>query len=160
MKENHILDILENSTFASLSESDHQKIRAHTASCAECARAYKVAIVAGSLLKDRVSEVFEPSPFFSTRVLAAIRERQNEAPAFQRLWRAAGAMVSSMTATVALLAVLSFLVPGTQPLTAEASTLTGYSAEEVILNESGGPPEQASDAQMLSSLYDADEDER
>ena len=160
MSEQHIINILESKSFASLSESDHSTIRAHTRGCDECARAYKVAFVSVSLLQERMRETVEPSPFFQTRVLAAIREQQNEAPAFSRLWRAAGAMVSSMTATVALLAVLSFLVPGTQPLTAEASTLTGYSAEEVILDESVGSPDQASDAQVLSSLYDADEDER
>src|SRR6266487_4123067 len=113
MKENHIIDILENSSFASLNESERAVIQTHAANCLPCARAYEATQVASSLLKARASEVVEPSPFFHTRVLASLRERQNEIPAFKRLWQVAGALVSSMTATVALLAVLSFIIPGT-----------------------------------------------
>jgi hypothetical protein len=157
MREEHIINILESKPFTSLSENDHSTIRAHTAGCGECARAYKVALVSASLLQERIGETVEPPPFFHTRVLAAIREQQNEVPAFARLWRAAGALVSSMTATVALLAVLSFLGPGTEQLTTEASVFTGYSAEEVILDDSEAATEQTSDAQVLSTLY-AEED--
>jgi hypothetical protein len=157
MREQHIINILESKPFAGLSESDHSTIRAHTADCVECARAYKVALVSASLLQERIGETVEPPPFFHTRVLAAIREQQNEVPAFARLWRAAGALVSSMTAAVALLAVLSFLGPGTEQLTTEASVFTGYSAEEVILDDSDAATDQTSDAQVLSTLY-AEED--
>jgi hypothetical protein len=158
MSEQHIINILESKPFASLSENDHSTIRAHTADCVECARAYKVALVSASLLQERIGETVEPSPFFHTRVLAAIREQQNEVPAFARLWRAAGALVSSMTATVALLAVLSFLGSGTEQLTTDASVFTGYSAEEVILDDSDAATDQTSDAQVLSTLYEAEED--
>jgi hypothetical protein len=105
-------------------------------------------------LRERALEVVEPLPFFHTRVLAALRERQNEVPAFKRLWQTAGALVSSMTATVALLAVLSFVTPGTQTSgTAHAFETNGYSAEEVILNQNDLQDEQASDAQVLTTLY-------
>jgi hypothetical protein len=157
MREQHIINILESKSFASLSENDHSTIRAHTADCAECARAYKVALVSTSLLQERIGETVEPPPFFHTRVLAAIREQQNEVPAFARLWRAAGALVSSMTATVALLAVLSFLGAGTEQLTTDASVFTGYSAEELILDDSEAANDQTSDAHVLSTLY-AEED--
>ena len=80
MSEQHITHILESTRFASLSESDHSRIRAHTASCDDCARAYRVAAVSASLLENRMAETFEPSPFFHTRVLAAVREKQNEGP--------------------------------------------------------------------------------
>jgi hypothetical protein len=158
MKENHIIDILENSSFASLNESERAVIQAHAANCLPCARAYEATRVASSLLRARASEVVEPSPFFHTRVLASMRERQNEIPAFKRLWQAAGALVSSMTATVALLAVLSFIIPGTQTSsTAQASVSNGYSAEEVILNQNDLQDEQASDAQVLTTLYPAED---
>ena len=157
MREQHIINILESKPFASLSENDHSTIRAHTADCVDCAHAYKVALVSASLLQERIGEIVEPPPFFHTRVLAAIRERQNEVPAFARLWRAAGALVSSMTAAVALLAVLSFLGPGMEQLTTDASVFTGYSAEEVILDDSDAATDQTSDAQVLSTLY-AEED--
>ena len=160
MREQHIVNILESKPFANLSESDRSTIRAHTPSCDECARAYKVALVSASMLQERMGETVEPSPFFQTRVLAAFREQQREEPAFTRLWRSAGALVSSMTAAVVLLAVLSFVGPGTEQLSSDVSGFTGYTAEEVILDESESALDQVSDAQVLSTLYEAYEDER
>lgn len=159
MKDNHIIEILENTSFDGLSESDHSTIQVHTANCADCASAYRAAIVSNSLLKERAGETHEPSPFFQTRVMAAIRERQNETPAFARMWRAAGALVSSMAASVALFAVLSFVVPG-EPLGGAASAFNSYSAEEVILDQTEEAPDQISDAQILSTLYAVDENAR
>jgi hypothetical protein len=154
MSEQHIINILENSRFASLSDNDHSRIRAHSANCDDCARAYKLASVSASLLQSRVAETFEPSPFFHTRVLAAVREQQqNEGPAFARLWRAAGALVSSMAAAVVLFAVLSFAVFD-QTLPIDASVTTAYSAEALILNDL---EEEQTDGQVLSTLYAADE---
>ena len=157
MKENHITDLIENRSFASLNDSERALIQTHAANCSSCARAYQATQIASSFLRERVSEVVEPSPFFHTRVMAALREKQNEVPAFKRLWQNAGALVSSMTATVALLAVLSFVVPGTQTSsTAQASELNGYTAEEVILNQNDVQDEQPSDAQVLTALYPED----
>jgi predicted anti-sigma-YlaC factor YlaD len=158
MKENHIIEFLENRSFASLNESDRVVIQAHTANCSSCARSYEATRIASALLRERAVEAVEPSPFFHTRVMAVLRERQNEVPAFKRLWQAAGALVSSMTATVALLAVLSFVVPGTQTsTTAQASESNGYTAEEVILNQNDLQDDHASDAQMLTTLYPAED---
>ena len=157
MKENHIIELLENVPLAQLNESEREIIQMHTADCSACARAYQAAVVTNSLLRERAKETVELSPFFKTRVMAAWRERQNQTPAFKRLWQAAGALVSSMTATVALLAVLSFIIPGGQTSsTAQASVSNGYSAEEVILNQSDARDEQASDAQVLTTLYAED----
>lgn len=158
MKENHIIDLLENRSFASLNESERAVVQTHAANCLSCARAYEATKIASALLRERAVEAVEPSPFFHTRVMAALRERQNEVPAFKRLWQTAGALVSSMTATVALLAVLSFVVPSTQTsATAQASESNGYTAEEVILNQNGLQDEHASDAQVLTTLYPAED---
>ena len=154
MNEQHITNILESTRFASLSEGDHSRIRVHTASCADCAQAYRVASVSASLLENRMAETFEPSPFFHTRVLAAVREKQNEGPVFARLWRATGALVSSMAAAVALFAVLSFAVLDQQSLPTDASATNAYSAEALILNDF---EEEQTDGQVLSTLYAADE---
>lgn len=160
MKENHIIELIDNRSFASLNESERARIQTHAASCLSCARAYEATQIASSLLQARAGEVVEPSSFFHTRVMAALREQQNEVPAFKRLWQAAGALVSSMTAAVALLAVFSFVIPGTQTSgTAQASVSNGYSAEEVILNQHDLQDEQASDAQVLTNLYDSEDSE-
>ncbi len=159
MKDNHIINLLESVSFSSLSESDHREMRAHTAACPACEHAYNAAAVSSLLLKEGTGEVFEPSPFFQTRVLAAIREQQSEPRGIARLWRAAGALASSLAATVALLAVVSVWVPSTQT-TAEAYLSTRYSAEEIILDGSEVAQDQVSDAEVFSTLYAGDEDER
>jgi anti-sigma factor RsiW len=159
MKDNHIIDILESRPFANLSESEQAEIRSHIATCLHCRQAFEATRVSALLLREGANEVFDPSPFFHTRILAALRERQSEATGFKRLWQSSGALVSSMAATVTLLAVLSFLLPSTQSLTATQAPLAGgYSAEEVILYESDLAEEEASDAQVLSSLYAVDEE--
>jgi hypothetical protein len=158
MKDNHIIQMLEERPLTSLNANERALLQAHAANCSSCARAYEATQVASSLLRARASETVEPSPFFHTRVLAALRERQNEVPAFKRLWQTAGALVSTMTATVALLAILSFAIPGTQTSpTAQASASNGYTAEEVILNQNDLQDEQASDAQVLTTLYPAED---
>lgn len=157
MKDKHIINILESAPLAELSESDLSEVRAHADECAGCRQAFEVAQIATLLLKERAAEVFEPSPFFHTRVMATLRERQtaNDQWAWSRMWRSAGALASSMVATVATLAVLTFVIPS--QVTPDASALSAYSPEEVILNH-GESDDQVSDAQVLTTLYEADED--
>lgn len=158
MNEKHIINLLESVPFAELREDDHRVMQAHARDCRDCEHAYQVAMVSSALLKEGAGEVFEPSPFFQTRVMAAIREQQNEPRGFVKLWRTAGALVSTLATGVAMLAVLSFVAPGTTS-TGEATASNGYSAEEVILDQA----EVAlgnSDAEVLSTLYLAEEDER
>lgn len=161
MKDKHIINLIEGTAFGSLSESDLITIRAHAADCSPCQRAFEAAQVSALMLKERVAEAFEPSPFFHTRVLATLRERQtaNETWAWSRIWRETGALASSMVATVAALAVLTFVVPDTQLTDAFVETTSArnaYSAEEVILNP--GEPDEASDGYVLGTLYDGAED--
>ena len=157
MKDKHIINLLESAPLAKLSETDLSEVRAHTGECAGCLQAFEAAQIAALLLKERAAETFEPSPFFHTRVMATLRERQtaNDQWAWSRMWRSAGALASSMVATVAALAVLTFVIPG--QVTPEATALSAYSAEEVILNH-GDSDDQVSDGQVLTTLYDAEED--
>ena len=94
-------------------------------------------------------------------MLAALRERQSgvEAWSLGRLWRAAGVLFSTMAATVAALAALTFVVP--QPAATQqevASAGRTYTAEDVILEQAEQPDEQMSYGQVLTTLYDTDED--
>ncbi len=160
MKDKHILNLLESAPLAELSESDLSEVRAHACECAGCQQAFEAAQIATLLLKERAAETFEPSAFFHTRVMATLRERQttNEPWAWSRIWRAAGALASSMAATVAALAVLTFVIPSqVTTVTPETTALSAYSAEEVILDH-GESDEQVSDGQVLTTLYGADED--
>src|SRR2546423_4693193 len=106
MKDEHIIDLLERAPFAELSTAELATIKAHAEACAACLRAYEAARVSTLLLKERSAETFAPPPFFETRVLAALRERQatTDAWSFARLWQTTAALVSTMAALVALLA--------------------------------------------------------
>lgn len=163
MRDEHIISIIENAPLSSLSESELTNIRAHANQCADCRHALEAAQISALLLRERVAETVEPSPFFQTRVLAALRERQaaGETSALKRLWRASGALVSSMAATVAALAILTVFAPGSQPTpgTQEvASVYNSYSAEEVLFDQGDQPADQMSYGQVLSTLYESDDE--
>jgi hypothetical protein len=163
MKDKHITEILDSMPLSDLSESDLESVRIHAALCSDCRRAYEAAQLSTLLLQERAAETFEPTPFFQTRVLAALRERQAQSKSvFQRLWEASGALVTSMAATVALLAVLTFFVPGIQPAANTqqqeiATASSSYSADEVFFNQGESPAEQMSYEQVLTTLYESDE---
>ncbi len=161
MKDQHIISLIENTSFGSISEKDLQTIEAHAAECDACESAFAAARLASVMLRERTAETFEPSSFFQTRVMAHVRERQaaNETWAWSRIWRSAGALASSMVAAVVALAVLTFVVPDTSINgdLVDASARNGYSVEEVILNP-GDSLEEVSDGLILTTLYDAAED--
>ena len=160
MNQEHITTLLEERPLGELSESELRTVRVHIDACADCRSEYDAAQISALLLKERAAETFAPSPFFHTRVLATLRERQaaNQTWAWGRLWRAAGALASSMVVTVAALGVLTFVAPGNPEIQDIASN--SYSAEEVILNQGELTDEHASDSQVLNSLYGAEEDSK
>lgn len=161
MKDKHVTDILERAALTELSEAELEAVRSHTTACAVCRSAYEAARASELLLRARAAETIEPTPFFQTRVLAALRERQaqSETNVFKRMWKATGALVTSMAATVAALAVLTFLVPGMQTTTTSPEMASSsYSADEIILNKTELPEEQMSYEQILVTLYGPDEE--
>jgi anti-sigma-K factor RskA len=166
MADRHIITHIENTPLAALSEADLNTIRVHTAECSDCRRAFQAAQVSSVLLKESAGEPAAPPPFFNTRVMATLRERQanaswSDAWAFGRMWRAVGALASSMVATVAVLAVLTFALPGSQigsESQAVSSLPNNYSAEELILYQNEMADEQSSDGQVLTSLYSGDDE--
>jgi hypothetical protein len=160
MKEKHIIDMLEKGPLASLTESEVRMISAHAEICSACRDALEAARISTLLIKERAAETMELSPFFQTRVLAAWRERQasDNVPAFSRLWKTAGALVSSMALTTAALAALSFIAPGASTGTSQntPADLSPYSAEAVVFNQDQSD-EQMTDEQLLNASYADDE---
>ena len=159
MKDKHIIDILDNTSIASLSESELSEVQAHAQECVSCREAYDAARLTSVVLQSRAQTKIEPSPFFHTRVMAAWREQQavESVPAMLRLWRSARAIVSSMAVTTAALAVLSFVLPAqTTPLTDQTASM--LSAESVIMGQ--GSDDQMSYEQVLSTIYEDDDDAR
>jgi predicted anti-sigma-YlaC factor YlaD len=157
MRDEHIKRMLDEAPLASLGESELAAVRAHVESCAECRRAYEAAQLSSSMLQARAAVSVEPSPFFQTRVLAALRERraEDEGWTLARLWKSAGLLVSSMTVTVAALAVFTFVAPEQAPAQ-EVASGEPYSAESVIFDETGD--EQMTYGQVLTTLYESEED--
>src|SRR5262245_34362574 len=114
MRDDHIIDLLDRTPFAALGDEERERVEAHARQCAPCLRAYEAARLSSSLLRSRMAETVEPSPFFATRVTAALRERRAaaEGDAFVRMWRAARALVAAMALLVLLLAGASYFVQG------------------------------------------------
>src|ERR1700757_2232223 len=126
---NHITEILDNSPLSQLAENDRMTIVAHIKDCELCSRSYDAAQASSLLIRESASEAAEnarnANPFFQTRVLAAWREQRATlgVSAFRRLWNASGALVASMAATTAALAVLTFVVPTSEPVNQQTAAL-------------------------------------
>jgi anti-sigma-K factor RskA len=162
MKDEHVIGILERNPFVALNRDELAKIEAHALTCEACRQAYEAAQVSAALLHERSREAFEPSAFFQTRVLAELRERQaaNEKWAWSRLWRTAGGLASSMAATVATLAILTFAIPGTQTSESQnsSSIASAYSTDAVVFDNGSVPDDQISDSDVFATLYETDDD--
>ena len=159
MKDKHITEILDNASIAALSETQLNEVRGHALECMTCREAYEAARLSAVVLKSRAQATIEPSPFFQTRVMAALREQQavESVPAMLRLWRSAKAIVSTMAVTTAALAVVSFMQPS-QIAPATDQTASAYSAYSVIMDQ--GADDQMSYEQVLNTIYEEDDDAR
>lgn len=158
MRDEHIKKLLDEAPLSSLGPAELAAARAHVAVCDECRRALDAAQLSSQMLQARAQETFEPSPFFQTRVLAALRERraaEEERWTLGRLWKSAGLLVSSMAATTAALAVFTFVAPAEQTTGQELAAGT-YSAESVLFGEAGD--EQMTYDQVMTSLYGAEDE--
>jgi hypothetical protein len=158
MRDEHIKRLLDEAPLASLGRAELAAVRAHAEVCEDCRRAVAAAQLSALMLKARAAEAFEPSPFFQTRVLAALRERraaEEERWTLARLWKSAGLLVSSLAATTAALAVFTLAAPAEQ--TAAQEVAGTYTAESVIFDEAA--EEQMTYEQVLTSLYGAEGEE-
>ena len=162
MRDNHIIQMLEEKCFSSLSQQERDAIKSHIAACVECEQSHRAAQISFDLIKERASETVEVSPFFKTRVMAALRERhlQPEPAALVRMWRAAGALVSAMAAMVVILVGLTVFTynPDSPP---ELTSQNIYSAEYVVFEPDDPADDGLAYDQVLSTMYDAgDSDEQ
>jgi predicted anti-sigma-YlaC factor YlaD len=166
MPDRHIVRLLEDKPFAGLAADESAAIEIHVAQCSECRRAYHAARVSALLLRERAAERAEVPPFFKTRVMATIRERQlsAEGPVLLKMWRAARALVSVIAIVLATLMALTFFGQngGPQVVSAEAADgVSIYSPEYVLLEEGNSEGEALMYDQVLATMYDVgDADEQ
>ena len=158
MKDRHIIEVVDSVAFASLSQIELEEMKAHTRACASCRSAFDAAQLSSLVIKQRAQVTIEPSPFFHTKVLAALREQQQAAdnmPAFMRLWKSASALVSSMAVVTLILGVMTFVAP--EPATAVETAVSLDAAEAVIFDQGD---EQLTYEQVLSTIYNEGEEAR
>src|SRR5262245_39365953 len=103
----HITELLDRSTARELSAEDREAIESHSTGCARCLRAYEAFVAGGRLLSARASQEVEPSPFFTTRVMAAVRESQRQPTGSVPLWKPIRGLIASLVTMVVVLFVLS-----------------------------------------------------
>ena len=159
MRDEHIKGLLDEAPLSSLGKAELAAVRAHAEICEECRRAVAAAQLSSLMLKARTRETFEPSPFFQTRVLAALRERRaaEEGWTLARLWKSAGLLVSSMAATTAALVVLTFVAPQ-EDVTAQTVPATPYTAEALLFDEAEADAQMTYE-QVLTTLYESEDEE-
>lgn len=154
MKSKHITKILNETAFKDLSRVEIAEINAHAENCAGCRRAFQAARMSSALLENRAAEVFEPSPFFETRVLAALREKQIVAKpiaAFWRWWRASSVVVFPILLVVITLMALTILTPRQQiQATASADELS----PEQIIFQGNDFNQTLTTAQAMQIIYE------
>ena len=159
MKDKHIIQVVDSVAFASLSQIELDEMMAHTRECASCRSAFDAAQLSSLVIKERAQVTIEPSPFFHTKVLAALREQQQVAdnmPAFMRLWKSASALVSSMALATIVLGVLTFVAP--DPATASVEQTASLDAAEAVIFDQGD--EQLTYEQVLSAIYEEGDEAR
>jgi hypothetical protein len=158
MKDKHIIEVIDSVALASLSPIELDEVNLHTRDCASCRTAFEAAQLSALVIKERAQVKIEPSPFFHTKVLAALREQQavESVPAFLRLWKSANALVSSMVLATIFLGALTFVFPD-QATALNEQTASLDAAESVIFDQGD---EQLSYEQVLATIYDEEEEAR
>ena len=162
MPDNHIVKMLDEKPFSTLRDGDIASAESHIATCEQCKSAYDAARVAASLIQARTSEIVDASPFFKTRVMAAIRERQliPEEPALVRMWRAAGALISTLALVLVTLTGMTIFSQSTDsqsqmPVVAASQNL--YSPEYVVLERGDLDDDELANDQVLGTVYDVED---
>ena|ERR1700754_4307785 len=161
MQDPHITRLLEEKPVSHLSAAALEAIEAHITACTDCLRAYRGARISETLIEARKAERQEVSPFFKTRVMAAIREKRlsPELPAWVRLWQAAGSLVLTLASVVLILIGLTiFNSPLDGPTMPEAMTTQNiYSPDEVVLGQDDAADEAVGYDQVLGTMYDTED---
>jgi predicted anti-sigma-YlaC factor YlaD len=161
MQDTHIIKLLEEKPLTSLNDSEIANAETHVAQCPECKRAYDAACISAALIVARASETTAVQPFFNSRVMAALRERHlsPEEPALIRMWRAAGALASTMVALLVILVAVTIFSPGADPQlqsTTIAISQNIYSPEHVVL-EPADPDDDLTYDEVTATMYELED---
>lgn len=158
MKDRHIIEVIDSVALASLSPVELDEVKGHTRDCASCRTAFEAAQLSAVVMRQRAQVKIDPSPFFHTKVMAALREQQavDRQPALARLWKSASALVSSMAVATILLGAMTFVFP--DPATALNEQTASLDAAESVIFDQGD--EQLTYEQVLATIYDGEDEAR
>lgn len=160
MRDDHIITLLEEKPASRFDAREISLMESHVADCASCLRAYEAARIAGSFVRARASETITVSPFFATRVMAAIRERRlsAELPAIVKAWRAARAVLSAMAAIlIVLIGLTIFAGSPEQAQLTEATASQSMLFPEFVVLEEGELADDLLYDQVIGIVYDPEE---
>lgn len=155
MSGQHIIKLIEERPFNKLNEHEMRIIDAHITACTACRTKYQAAKTIALLLKERSAAVIEPSPFFKTRVMAAIAEkrRAQEERAFIKFWRATKWLVSSMAMLVILLAASMYFVDRSNIQNNPAQATSELYPTELTVT-APNDTEEVTYGQVMTSIYE------
>ena len=158
MPDTHITRTLEEKPFDSLSRDDIARAESHIAICDDCKSAYDAARIAAHLIQARTAQTVDVGPFFKTRVMAAIRESRlsPEEPPLVRMWRAAGALVSSIAVLLVILTGMTIFNEGPDSQI-ELRSQNLYSPEYVVLERGDPDDDELANDQVISTIYDLED---
>ena len=163
MRETHIINLLEDRPLNSLTKEQTATAELHIAQCSECKRAYDAARISSALVLARASEDIEVAPFFTTRVMATVRERhlspEASAP-LVRMWRTAGTLASSMAALVVVLVALTIFTTTTDSQMQSPSTAASqniYSPEYVVLQQDDLEDDVLTNDDVVATMYEPED---
>src|SRR5215472_5789682 len=154
MNEEHIIDLLDSDSVARLSAEDRSLIERHIVHCADCQTAYASARDASLLLRARAAQQIAPSPFFATRVMAAVREQQRPllfAPA--SWWQTTKAFLFSGAAMAALLGAMIFVTPESSGTAAPPPGGENEAAENVVFTDDTQTAQSPSNAEAIDVVF-------
>ena len=155
MSGEHVIDLIDETGLNGLSDAQREAVHAHAAGCPDCRTAVDAWRIGSSLLTARASVTNEVSPFFATRVMAALRERrENEALGLAGMWRAAWSLVTVMALIVLVLTSASILRPGRDYSDTELST--GRTMYSPAFDAAASAEVDLTDDQLVGILYESE----
>jgi hypothetical protein len=131
-------------------------ILAHCEACSECREVLEGAEMAAWLIQARSFQAIEPSPFFKTRVLAAIKERGAVAVRRQteRMWGSARAIVASMFVVVVVLLGLNLFAPKpVQQIAGGEPVRRLDSVERIVMDDNTAADDSLTSGQVLDTVF-------
>lgn len=152
MREEHIIELLDTRPLSDLSESELSAIKEHTVNCVRCRQAFRAAQLSNLLLRSMAEPKIEPSPFFTTNLMAAIRDKQTQLVPFSFfwIWREANRLIYSMAVLAVILGVMTLWQLGTHTSNMRLSTVDPL---ELIVYGTDFTTDELSYGQVLMDLY-------